>query len=394
MRPPSATAQAETPAGGPPQGSPPEECRQRLEALRNILARLKLDGAWIVSPVNRLYYTGVLTSNGVLVVPVEGRPRLYTDFRYREAAAAAAMLLEVRPMPRRGSIWMTREERRRWRSIGFEAARVPWERAEHWRQLCRHVRTWRALDAAIAEQRAIKSPDELHRIRQAAAAADLAFARTLRELRPGSTEWDIRRRLRARLDELSEGESFPLIVATGPNASRCHHEPGLRRWAEGEVLLVDMGAVVGRYCSDMTRVVWAGRMPRRWRDLWRRVNDARAAAIEAVRPGVSAREVDAIARRHLRNAGLARFFGHGLGHGVGLEIHESPRLSQTSTDRLAAGMVVTIEPGVYLPGEGGVRIEDLVLVTDRGAEVLTQTPRDPEALVADQPARARRRGRS
>jgi len=137
-----------------------------------------------------------------------------------------------------------------------------------------------------------------------------------------------------------------------------------------------MGAVVDRYCSDLTRVVWSGRMSRRWRELYRHVDEARAAAIAAIRPGMSGHDVEVVARRRLREAGLARLFGHGLGHGVGLEIHEFPRLGPKSEDRLEAGMVVTIEPGVYLPGEGGIRIEDLVLVTERGAEVLSSTPRE------------------
>ncbi len=368
---------AEPVAGGPPAPFPTDECRARLDALRRTMATLKLDAAWIVSPVNRLYYTGVITSNGVLVVPLEGRARFYTDFRYREAASAAAGLFDVHPIPRATAGWMGRAESRRWRRIGFEAARVDWQRVEAWRRAARGVRAWVPLDPAIGRQRAIKSAHELERIRRAAAANDLAFHEACAEIRPGASEWEIRRRIRAALDAVSEGEAFPTIVATGPHASRCHHEPSERRWAHAEPLLLDMGAVVDRYCSDMTRVVWAGRISRRWRDLYRHVNDARAAAIAAIRPGMTGRQVDAVARRHLRQAGLAPLFGHGLGHGVGLEIHEFPRLGPTSEDPIEAGMVVTIEPGVYLPGEGGIRIEDLVLVTERGAHVLSSTPRDP-----------------
>lgn len=362
--------------GGPPAPIPTTECCARLDVLRITLGRMKLDGAWIISPINRLYYTGIQTSNGLLVVPADGSPRLYTDFRYREAAGAAAEFLEIRSLPSVAAGWMTAQERRQWRRIGFEAGRVDWQRAETWRRAMPRVRAWVALDAAIARQRAVKSAEELARIRRAAAAADHALREVIAEIQAGWSEWEIRRLIRARLDEVAEGEAFATIVATGPNASRCHHEPNARRWSAGEPLLIDLGAVVGRYCSDMTRVVWTGKMSRQWCEIYRHVNEARAAAIAALRPGLTGRELDAIARQRLREAGLARFFGHGLGHGVGLEIHEFPRLSPRSSDRLEAGMVVTIEPGIYMPGEGGIRIEDLVLVTKQGAEVLSSAPRD------------------
>jgi len=368
------------PHSRPPEAFPADEYRHRLDGLRDRLRAARLDAALVVGETNRLYYTGFPASNGLLLVPAEGRPTFFTDFRYLEAAEAALEFIGCRRLPRRMEALVPPARRRRWHAVGYEGSVVGAARLAAWRRAFGRKLRFKPLDEAIARQRAVKSPAELAAIRDAVAAADEAFARLLREVRPGMTEWEIRRRLRMRLDEVGEGEAFPAIVASGPNSSRCHHSPSLRRWRATEPLLIDMGAVVRRYRSDMTRVVFARRPDRRFAQIHRAVLEAQLEGIAALRAGVSAGRVDAAARRRLGS--LAVHFGHGLGHGIGLDIHEAPALAARRKDVLEAGMVVTVEPGVYLPGVGGIRIEDVAVVTADGCEVLTRTPKDLERLIA------------
>lgn len=172
----------------------------------------------------------------------------------------------------------------------------------------------------------------------------------------------------------AHGETFPTIVASGPNSSLPHATPGSRKLGKDEVLLIDWGAHVNWYGSDLTRVVWLGSIPARLRKVFDIVRKAHDRAIEAVRPGIKAAAVDRVAREVIRKAGYGKQFNHALGHGLGLVAHEKPRVGKLSEDVLVSGMVITIEPGIYLPGVGGIRLEDDVLVTDSGYEVLTTLP--------------------
>jgi Xaa-Pro aminopeptidase len=206
---------------------------------------------------------------------------------------------------------------------------------------------------------------------------DAAFAHLARTVEPGCTEqqlaWEMENFVRT---HGGEDISFPPITVGGPNSAIPHAVPSARAVQDGELVLFDIGAKLNGYCSDMTRTVSLGEIPGELRDVWHVVLNAQLEATARVRPGMTGAEVDGIAREVIANAGLGERFGHGLGHGIGLEIHEPPWLTQTrGDDVLQPGMVFSIEPGVYLPGVGGVRIEDLVLLTERGAEVLCSSPK-------------------
>lgn len=233
------------------------------------------------------------------------------------------------------------------------------------------------LEDRIRQLRAIKDAAEVALIRRAAEVADAAFTELRPQIEPGLSERAAAEELR-RLMVLGGAEkpSFDIIFAAGPNGAKPHARPGERVVAEGDLIVIDWGAVVDGYCSDCTRTVIVGEPDERRREVWMAVRRAQIAAMEGLRPGMEGREVDAIARESLCEAGYAEYFGHGLGHGVGLEVHELPTVGKKSENTLEPGMVVTIEPGVYIEDWGGVRLEELVLVTEEGAEALTAAPYD------------------
>jgi Xaa-Pro aminopeptidase len=212
--------------------------------------------------------------------------------------------------------------------------------------------------------------------------AEEAFIAVRRSVRVGTSEREIAARLEYEMRKRgAEAAAFPTIVAEGPNAALPHAVAGERKVRKGSAVLIDWGAVCDFYRSDLTRVLFVGSIPPALRKVYAIVREAQGKAIAAVRPGAVMRDVDAVARRHIERAGYGKAFGHGLGHGIGLDTHEPPRLSWMSEEKLAAGMVVTVEPGIYLPGVGGVRIEDDVLVTPAGCKVLSRLSKDIELAV-------------
>lgn len=234
----------------------------------------------------------------------------------------------------------------------------------------------RATSSITQDARTVKDDDEIARIRRAAGIVDEALTGFLDQLQPGMTEkeaaFELDRRI---LTGGADAIAFQTILASGPSAACPHARPSSRVLREGDMVKVDVGGRVDGYCSDITRTVFLGDPDERFVEVYSLVYEAQGAALERVGPGAECRELDEIARQIISDGGYGDAFSHGLGHGVGLEVHEAPRLSARSTDTLAPGMVVTVEPGVYLEGWGGVRIEDLVLVTERGYEVLTGTPK-------------------
>jgi Xaa-Pro aminopeptidase len=224
----------------------------------------------------------------------------------------------------------------------------------------------------VEELRALKDEHELDRIRRAAAITSAAFERLSEESFVGRSERDLVWRLLELFHELgADGPAFPPIVAAGPNGATPHAHPGDELIREGTTVVIDAACSVDAYCSDCTRTFAAGRLPDELANAYAVCLEAQLAGLEAVRAGTSGRDADGAARRVIEDAGLGEAFGHGLGHGLGLLVHERPRLSRESEDVLATGNVVTVEPGIYLPGLGGIRIEDLVVVTDDGPEILT-----------------------
>ena len=231
----------------------------------------------------------------------------------------------------------------------------------------------------VEDLRKRKSTAEIQATIDALRLAEDAFSRVLAIIRPGMTEkevaWELEKTMR---ESGAQGLSFPVIVASGPNSALPHAIPGDRRLAEGEPILIDWGARVNEYCSDTTRTLVLGSPDRRFDKVFHTVVEARDMAIEAIHAGASGKQVDKIARDFIDRSGFSGKFGHGLGHGTGLAVHEAPRLSPIKEDRLEAGMIVTVEPGIYLPGWGGVRMENQVVVRATGAQVLNDpSPFDP-----------------
>jgi Xaa-Pro aminopeptidase len=337
--------------------------------------REKLEEPLLVSSsTNVRYLCGLASSNAALFVEPE-RVRLYTDFRYAESARAVD---GVEFVEAKRDLFQTLSEELSG-TVGFEGASLTFEHYSHLHAGgIEPVPRYRLVE----ELRAVKDEDELDAIRRAAAIADIAFERFADEGGlVGRTERELAWRMEQLLHEANaDGVSFPVSVACGPNAAKPHTVPGDRKVERGETVIVDAGCVVEGYCSDCTRTFATGPLPEELKRAYEVCLDAQLVGLEAVRPGASGPGVDAAARDRIDAAGFGEAFRHGLGHGVGLVVHEDPRLAQESGSTLEVGNVVTVEPGIYLSGLGGIRIEDLVVVTDEGPEVLTTFPKDLRTL--------------
>jgi Xaa-Pro aminopeptidase len=351
---------------------------ERLEAVRRRLGPAGLDALLVSSLPNIRYLTG-FSGTAAVVLVTQGGVVLLSDFRYRAQAA-----LECGDVARveieDGSVWERLFKllgEADVRTVGYEAHVVTAQTAQ---RLTDPARAWRfqPVTDLVEALRTVKAPEEVAAIRTAGRVATAALAAALREVRAGCTETEIAAALeRALRLGGSEGHPFATIVASGPRAALPHARTSTRAVAPGDFLLVDFGAMVDGYCSDVTRTFVVGRAPDgRQREVYELVQRAQGAAIAGLRAGLSGRQADALARDIIAAAGLGEAFGHSLGHGVGLEVHEAPRLARTVEEVLPAAAVVTVEPGVYLEGWGGVRIEDDVVIAPDGADVLTEFPRE------------------
>jgi Xaa-Pro aminopeptidase len=361
---------------------PAGEYQARLRKLRRAMAAAKFDAVFIEDKINRLYFTGFDSSNGLLCLGASGDPAFFTDFRYLETAQAELGFLHCALLGKNEERYQPLARpalRHRWRHVGYDGS-GSLSALEQMKKALPEVTTWGSCQKLVSSQRMVKSPRELTTIRQAVRTGDAVFAAALQQIRPGMTEWDIRVLMRELIDQASQGEAFDTIVCAGSNASRCHHHPSLRALRRGQELLIDMGVKVDGYCSDMTRVLFYGPPSPKLREIYRVVLDANCRAIAGLRAGMTSHDVDALARKPIEKAGYGKYFGHGLGHGLGLFVHDPGSLRANCTDVLQSNMVVTIEPGIYLPGTGGVRIEDVAVVGARGCEVLTRTPKELRVL--------------
>jgi Xaa-Pro aminopeptidase len=337
----------------------------RTERLRGALEEPLL----VSSGVNVRYLTGFESSNAALFVEPD-RVRLFSDFRYAEAARAVE---GVEFVETKRSLFVSLAELLEGR-VGFEAEAVSYGAWETLSSDGLELVPRRGLVEAL---RAVKDESELDAIRRAGKITSEAYARFAEEPFIGRTERELAWRLEELFHELgADAPAFETIVASGENAARPHARPTDREVEAGETVVVDAGVIVDGYCSDCTRTFATGPLPDELKDAYAACLEGQLAGLEAVRPGTTGVDADAAARGRVEAGGLGEKFGHGLGHGVGLEVHEAPRLSRESTDTLAAGNVVTVEPGVYVEGLGGIRIEDLVIVGDDGPEVLTSFTKD------------------
>jgi len=337
----------------------------RIDRLREALEEPLL----VSHGVNVRYLTGFSSSNAALLVEPD-QVRLFSDFRYAEVARAVEAVEFVETKRSLVAALAHLLEGR----IGFEADAVSYA---SWETLAAGGLELVPRRGLVEALRAVKDKDELDAIRRAAEITSEGYARFAEESFIGRSERDLAWRLDELFHELgAHAPAFESIVACGPNAARPHARPTDRKLEAGETLVVDAGAMVDGYCADCTRTFATGPLPDELKDAYVVCLEGQLAGLEAVRADTTGIDADAAARDTIEAAGLGGNFGHGLGHGVGLEVHEAPRLSTESNDTLVAGNVVTVEPGVYLEGLGGIRIEDLVIVQDGAPEVLTGFTKD------------------
>ncbi|MGZ5334058.1 MAG: M24 family metallopeptidase [Solirubrobacterales bacterium] len=341
---------------------------ERGARLAALLAERELDLLFVSDLVNVRYLTGFTGTNGACLVGRETR-LFFTDFRYVERAEAEVGEGWERPEAERD--FLRQIARAMSRRVGFEDHKLSVrQRARLGEAVGDDVELVAAGDL-VEELRAVKDPGEVGRVAAAAELADDVYRWAIERGLVGRREEDVARDVQARMRELGAEPSFPPIVAAGPNGALPHAEPGEREIGPGELVVFDMGAMLDGYCSDCTRTFATGALDEDARAVYEIVLSAQAAGLEALRPGISGKAADDSARELIRAAGHGDDFGHGLGHGVGLEVHEGPRLSPSSTDDLREGNVVTVEPGIYLAGRFGVRIEDLVVVEADGPRILS-----------------------
>jgi Xaa-Pro aminopeptidase len=361
---------------------PPMDVAGRVPRLRERLADAGCDAVLVTNLTNVRYLTG-FTGSAALLFVAPGDLVFVTDGRYRDQAGAQLAAAGVAATV---AIGRTSDEQRDHlvgpvssvARLGLEAAAVTWAQqrryAVEWFPDAELVPT----EDLVEGLRLVKDEGEVGRIQAACAMADAALAEVRHRLGERATEAEVALELEWQMRRLgADGASFDTIVASGPNGAMPHHRAGDRPIGEGDLVVIDFGALVDGYHSDMTRTLMVGEADDTQRRMLAAVTEAQAAGVAAVRAGVEARDVDEACRAVLRDVGWEEAFVHGTGHGVGLDIHESPRVSATAAGSLADGHVVTVEPGVYLPEHGGVRIEDTVVVTAEGCRALTLAPKDP-----------------
>lgn len=357
----------------------PLETAARLDRLRNVLAAEELDALVVTNLTNIRYLTGFTGSNGLLWVDADHSIFL-TDGRYRDQSAtelgAAGIDGDIVIATDLATALRDAIDDRSAGRVGLEADSITWAGANRQRDEVLTGRDIVATTGLVGGLRMAKDDGEIDRIAAAAAIADAALAEVRGRLAEGPTEAEFGLELDYTMRRLGADDlSFETIVASGPNGALPHHRPGTRRITEGDLVVLDFGALVDGYHSDMTRTFTIGEVSTTQQRMYDVVAEAQAAGVAAVRAGVAARDVDGVCRDIIAEAGWADAFAHGTGHGVGLDIHEDPRVATTSAATLADRYVVTVEPGVYLPDHGGVRIEDTVVVTDGGCRPVTLAPK-------------------
>ena len=348
-----------------------------IEHIQSSLSGHQVQAFLVTNPLSLRYLTGFTGDVGMLLVAGEGA-LLAVDPRYTEQAGKETTGARVTEVRDGWGDWLTGTlASRKIARLAVEAEHVTLSQWEEWHQHLPEVEL-KPVKGTVADLRIVKSQEEIRSIEAAVALTDEAFAAFRCWLRPGATEleaaWFIEAYMRT---HGAEAVAFDVVVAAGPNSAMPHARPGVRCISEQEPIVVDIGSRIAGYNSDLTRTLWIGPSQDRFARLYSVVQQAQEAAEAAIRATMAGKEADAVARRILTDAGYGDAFGHGLGHGVGLEVHEAPHLSPRSTDTLEPGHVVTIEPGVYLPGWGGIRIEDMVVVTDDGIRILTGSTKEP-----------------
>jgi len=356
------------------------------DRVRNLQKRLRPTGAsalLVTNPRDIRYLTGFVGDDSWALIPMRGaKATILSDFRFEEQirneAPHAVAIMRKKSLAQELAILVSKIKAKK------IAVQPDYATLSMRKTLAKHLGAKRilAIDEGLLKQRAVKDADEVKAIRKALSIQQQAFRETCDFIKPGLSEYEVAAFLEYRMRALgADGVSFPSIVAADANASLPHAVPGKKKIKAGGVVLIDWGAKWGGYCSDLTRVVAVGKMKPKMREIYQVVMDAQVAAMDAITPGKRLSDIDAVARGVIDKAGYGERFGHSLGHGIGLDIHEQPVLAAKAKGVLEPGQVVTVEPGIYLPGVGGVRIEDDVLVTPRGRKVLSDLPKSLESAI-------------
>lgn len=359
-----------------------EELIKRLAQVRGQLDGWRVDGVVITNPVNRRWLSGFTGSYGFLFVTRDSAV-IATDFRYYEKAQAQAPCFTLHKLTTKKRTLRHFIKSQVANPLGLEASHITLADMQELKRIKRVK--FRKLEETVEPFRMVKSASELAAIRAAAQITDSAMGRVAGLARLGMTElelaWELEKQMR---EGGGHGLAFDVMVASGPNAASPHHQPGDRALQAGDSVIIDMGASIDGYKSDLTRSFFMGSEPsEQYQQVYELVAQAQLAALNGLKAGMTGKAVDSLARDYIASAGHGEHFGHGLGHSLGLEIHEYPRFSQVSKkDVVPAGCVMTVEPGIYIPEWGGVRIEDLVLVTEDGFEYLSHCPKEPYIAIS------------
>ncbi len=357
----------------------------RLEKLRPIIAEKSLDALLVSQPENRRYLSGFTGSSGWLLISLN-HAILATDFRYTEQAKGEAPNFEVTQVKGELYNWLPDlVSELGWHKLGFEAGSTSYHSYHKLSETTKSKQVNLELVPTtnlVEHLRSIKESEELELIGRAVALTDSAFEQAKSIIHPGITEkdaaWEIEKFLR---QGGSEGVPFEIIVASGSNSALPHAKPTEKTICSGEPVLIDMGARIGGYCSDFSRTLCLGKPDQTLSQVYNIVLETQLAAVDKIKSGIDGAQADSLARAIIEQAGYGDAFGHGLGHGIGLEVHESPTLAPNSSDSLTDGMVFTIEPGIYINGWGGVRIEDMVTLEKGKVRVLTKSERVMEVTI-------------
>lgn len=351
----------------------------RISRIRSKLAYLEIEALLFFDMKNIRYLTGFSGSDGALIVG-KNKLILMVDGRYLTQSKREVKKAEILEHNDKIEGIIREVTGLGLHEVGFESGAISFDSYSNLRDRLEEVKL-RPISEDISSIRALKDKNEIESIKKAAEISSRALIATLDLVRPGVRERDVALELEYRMrEEGAEKISFETIVASGENAALPHAKPGYRKFEDGDFIVIDYGAVYDGYNSDETCTFIIGNVTAGQKEIYGIVKDAHDKAVDSVRAGIPCREVDRIARNHIENAGLGKYFPHGTGHGVGLDVHEAPRLFTKSEGYLEKGMVVTIEPGVYIPDQWGVRIEDMVLVKENGCEVLTKTPKELRIL--------------
>ena len=348
----------------------------RLVAIHAIMASRGVEALLFLDIKNIRYLTGFSGSDAALLVS-ENQTVLLVDGRYTTQARKQTRRIRVFEYREKAAGIAQVASGLRVKTLGFEAAAITYEFYAILLKKLRNIKLRAVTDDHLGGLRSIKSGREIAFIKKAVQISTQALEAVLPLVKPGVQESDIALELHYRIRQQgAEGLAFEAIVASGENAALPHAKPGSRRIKKGDLVVIDFGAVYGGYHSDETCTFGIGRLNRSQKKAYETVKEAHDRALDAIRAGVACREIDGIARRCIEKRGYGKYFSHGTGHGIGLDVHEAPRLSIASNGALQDGMVVTVEPGIYIPGRWGIRLEDSVLVKKGGYEVLTRIPKD------------------